>query len=131
MYDRPEKRVLPELIDIFGRGLRLLCPCCAHGRLFKTLFQLNDQCAACGERFEREPGQWFGAVYVNILLTCVLTFAGFTIMRTFTSMAMTHQLWIWIPVAVLAPVALHRHSHGLWASIVFLGEGLYIPWPNR
>jgi len=25
----------------------------------------------------------------------------------------------------------YRPSKGLWASIVFHGEGLYIPWPNR
>jgi len=25
----------------------------------------------------------------------------------------------------------YRLSKGLWTSIIFLGEGLYIPWPNR
>ena len=34
-------------------------------------------------------------------------------------------------VAALGPFVFYRLSKGLWLSIVFFGEGLYIPWPNR
>jgi len=88
-------------------------------------------CEACDERFEREPGQWFGAIYVNLLLTLALPVVGFTATQAFTSLSMTQQLWIWTPVAALWPLVFYRLSKGLWTSIVFLGEGLYIPWPNR
>ena len=123
--------MLPELLDILFRGLKLRCPCCGHGRLFKTTFRLHDHCSACGERYEREPGQWFGAVYINLGLTVLLTVAGFTVTQTFTTLSMPQQLWIWTPVAALGPLAFYRLSKGLWTSIVFHGEGLYIPWPNR
>ena len=36
-----------------------------------------------------------------------------------------------MPVAAVAPFLFHRPSHGLWVSIIFLGEGLYIAWPHR
>ncbi len=89
------------------------------------------RCPACDERFEREPGQWFGAVYINLLLTFGLTVVGFTVTQNFTSLSMPQQLWIWTPAAALAPLAFYRLSKGLWTSIIFLGEGLYIPWPHR
>ena len=123
--------MLPELIDILLRGFRLRCPCCGHGHLFKTRFRLYDSCSACGERFEREPGQWFGAVYINLGLTLVLTSGGFMVTQTFTSLSVPQQLWIWTSVAALGQLAFFRPSKGLWTSIVFHGEGLYIPWPNR
>ena len=114
--------MLPELFDILLRGFKLRCPCCGHGRLFKTMFRLHDFCSACGERYEREPGQWFGAVYINL---------GFTVTQTFTSLSMPQQLWIWMSVGSIGPLAFYRLSKGLWTSIIFHGEGLYIPWPHR
>ena len=123
--------MLPELIDILFRGFRLRCPCCGHGQLFKTAFRLHDRCSACDERFEREPGQWFGAIYINLVLTIIIAVTGFTVTQTFTSLSMPQQLWIWTPVAALGPLAFYRLSKGLWTSIVFHGEGLYIPWPNH
>jgi uncharacterized protein (DUF983 family) len=122
--------MLREFVDILFRGFRLRCPCCGHGHLFETTFRLNVRCEACGERFEREPGQWFGAVYVNLILTLVLTSAGFTATQTLTPLSIAQQLWIWTPVAALSPFAFYRLSKGLWTSIIFLGEGLYIPWPR-
>ena len=123
--------MLPELIDILLRGIRLRCPCCGYGRLFKTTFRLHECCSACDERFEREPGQWFGAIYINLVLTVIIAVAGFTVTQTFTSLSMPQQLWIWTPVAALGPLLFYRLSKGLWTSIVFHGEGLYIPWPNH
>ena len=120
-----------ELVDILVRGFKLRCPCCGHGHLFKSTFRLHIRCPACDERFEREPGQWFGAVYINLVLTLALTLIGFTMTQTLTSLSVPQQLWIWMPVSALGPLAFYRLSKGLWTSIIFLGEGLYIPWPNR
>jgi uncharacterized protein (DUF983 family) len=120
-----------ELVNSLLRGFKLRCPCCGHGHLFQTTLRLRTRCEACDERFEREPGQRFGAVYVNLLLTLVLTVVGFTVTQTFTSLSTSQQIWIWTPVAALGPPVFYRLSKGLWISIVFLGEGLYIPWLNR
>ena len=123
--------MLFEILDILGRGMKLRCPCCGHGRLFKTRFRTYDRCSACGERFEREPGQWFGAVYINLGLSGMLAVIGYLITSTFSSLTMSQQLGILIPVAALGPFLFFRLAKGLWTSIIFLGEGLYIQWPNR
>ena len=120
-----------EVVDIFVRGFMLRCPCCGHGRLFKTALHMHARCSACNEKFEREPGQWFGAIYINLGLTLALTVTGFVATQTFTSLSMPQQLTIWTPAAALGPFVFYRLSKGLWTSIIFPGEGLYIPWPNR
>ena len=122
--------MLRELIGIFIRGCKLRCPCCRHGRLFKSAMRVHARCSGCGELFEREPGLWFGAVYVNLGLTFGVTVAGYTLTQAFTSVTTSEQIAIWTSVAALGPFFFCRLSKGLWISVVFFGEGLYIPWPN-
>ena len=123
--------VLREVADILWRGLRLRCPCCGYGRLFQSAFRMHARCSACGERFEREPGQWFGAVYINLGLTLGAVVVGVTLTEAFTSLTASQQALIWTPFAAVGPFLFHRRSQGLWISIVFFGEGLYIAWPHR
>jgi uncharacterized protein (DUF983 family) len=120
-----------EILDIFGRGLKLRCPCCGHGRLFRTAFRTYGHCSACGERFEREPGQSFGAIYINVGLTALLAVSGYLVTNAFSTLTMSQQLGIRLLVAALGPVLFFRLAKGHWTSIIFLGEGLYLQWPNR
>jgi uncharacterized protein (DUF983 family) len=92
---------------------------------------MNDRCSACDEQFEREPGQRFGAIYINLGLTETLAVSGFLLTESLTRLTVGQQLAIWMPVAALLPVLFFRFAKGLWTSIVFLGEGLYLDWPNR
>ncbi len=123
--------MLREVVVVLLRGCRLRCPCCGYGRLFKSATRMHERCSACGEAFEREPGQSLGAVYINLGLTLGIVALGYLLTRTFTSLTTTQLTVIWMAVAGAGPFALHRHATALWTSIVFLGEGLYIPWPNR
>ncbi len=120
-----------EVVFILLRGCRLRCPCCGYGRLFKSATRMNERCSGCGEAFEREPGQWLGAVYINLGLTLGFVAAGYLLTRSFTPLTTTELTVIWMVAAAIGPFVLHRHAKALWTSIVFLGEGLYIPWPNR
>ena len=53
--------------------LRLRCPRCREGRLFRTTFEMNDPCPACGLMLQREPGYFLGAMYFSYFLaTAVL-----------------------------------------------------------
>ena len=56
--------MLREVVVSLLRGLRP-----RYGPLFDTAFRMHDRCSACDEKFEREPEQWLGAVYVNPGLT--------------------------------------------------------------
>ncbi len=95
------------------------------------MFKTFDRCSACDERFEREPGQSFGAIYINLGLSGALAAMGYLITCAFTSLTMPQQLSIWTSVAALGPFIFFRLAMGLWTSIIFLGEGLYLQWPNQ
>ena len=123
--------MLREVVVLLLRGCRLRCPCCGYGRLFKSATRMHEHCSACGEAFEREPGQWLGAVYINLGLTLAVVAAGYMLTNAFTSLTSSQVTVIWMVGAAIGPFALHRHAKALWTSIVFLGEGLYIPWPPR
>ena len=122
--------MLRALVYILLRGLKLRCPCCGHGRLFKSALQMYVRCSPCDEVFNRESCQYFGAIYINLGLTLGLITTGFVATEAFTILSLLQQLTIWIPIAALGPFMFYRHSKGIWTSIIFLGEGRYIQWPN-
>ncbi len=57
--------------------VRNRCPKCQEGAFFKTdnpynfkLFdKQNDNCSVCGEDFKKEPGFYYGSMYVSYALT--------------------------------------------------------------
>ncbi len=63
------------------------CPKCETGDVFKTkgnlfLFRMpvmHETCPHCGHKFEREPGYFFGAMYVSYALTVAEAVAVFVI----------------------------------------------------
>src|SRR5215469_11801826 len=61
-----------RLKDIFIRALRLRCPACGGGRLYRSLLDMHKACSECGMVFEREQGYFVGAVYVNVIVTLLL-----------------------------------------------------------
>jgi uncharacterized protein (DUF983 family) len=48
--------------------VRLRCPRCRQGRLFRSWFQMADPCTVCGLLYEREPGYFMGALYFSYFL---------------------------------------------------------------
>ena len=42
------------------RALRLRCPLCGEGKLFRGYWKSHAECSSCGVTFEREPGFFSG-----------------------------------------------------------------------
>ena len=65
--------IIPEL---FYSTLTNTCPRCHKGKVFKKsnpynlkqLSAMHEQCDSCGLVYEREPGFFFGAMYVSYAL---------------------------------------------------------------
>jgi uncharacterized protein (DUF983 family) len=51
--------------------LRLRCPRCFQGKVFKGSFAMNEPCPVCGILFQREEGYFLGAMYVSYLIASV------------------------------------------------------------
>src|SRR6516165_11002909 len=57
-------------------GLRQRCPRCCRGQMFRGLLTMNERCPRCGLRFEREPGDYLGAMYFSYALSVPLLGLG-------------------------------------------------------
>ena len=64
------------------------CPRCRRGRIFKSnnpykkfslkyIFDMQDNCPVCGQKYEMEPGFWFGTGYVSYALTVAISVTTF------------------------------------------------------
>lgn len=99
----------------FRRALRLRCPVCGVGRMFKGL-TMWQTCPACGFPFEREPGYWTNAVTLNFMTT-----GGFTVLLVaplaYSGLPLLLILALGIVLAVLLPLLCFRHIKALWLAI--------------
>lgn len=67
------------------------CPKCGQGKVFRKkgnplLFQMpkmHENCTVCGHKFEKEPGYFFGSMYVSYGLTVAEMIAVFAVAHFF------------------------------------------------
>jgi len=99
------------------------CPHCLEGKVFKekNIFfnigfpKMNEYCSHCQYKFEKEPGYFFGAMYINYGLTVAQGIATYFIAQPFFKE--TFALGI-IPIIAVVIVAMSsfniRFSRLLW-----------------
>ena len=104
---------------VLGRGLRKRCAVCGEGRLFHGWFRMCSHCPRCGSRFEREPGFFVGALFVNFAFTEVVMFGWLAGAALATLPRPDARLLIGGSVAIclLVPVLLYPFSKTLWFAI--------------
>jgi uncharacterized protein (DUF983 family) len=102
---------------IFSNGLRLCCPRCGRSKLFDGFFKMREACATCHLRFEREPGYFVGAIYINYGVTVLLALAGFQVLELTLEPTLAQQLALWIAFAAVFPLFFYRYSKSLWLSM--------------
>ena len=100
------------------------CPRCRSGSMFTSSaynlakFQkMNKNCPKCGLQFEREPGFFFGAMYISYAFSVALFVAvglGLSILGDFP--LMTYFISIVIAVIVFLPVSF-RYSRILFLHL--------------
>ncbi len=103
------------------RGAAKRCARCGGGRLFRGWFRMVPRCPSCGYRFEREPGFFAGAYFVNfpvteaaLALVAVAYLVGKAVdADTSPAVALVAAL----VVAVVVPVAFYPFSRTIWAAI--------------
>ena len=104
------------------RGLKLRCPVCGQGKLFRSYFVMNERCGSCGVAFAREHGQWVGSLDINTLVTAFILMIGVGFGPLWSLKTM---LIVWCSAAVLVPLVTFRFARGLWTAIVHLTGGVY------
>jgi uncharacterized protein (DUF983 family) len=78
---------------------------------------MHERCPACGLVFEREPGYFVGAIYLNYGATALISIGGYFALDAALSMALGLQLLVWGAFAVAFPLWFFRYSKSLWLSL--------------
>src|SRR5262245_20482927 len=110
-------RAAPDPMRL-GSILRMRCPQCHEGRVFRSLVTMHDSCPSCGCVFEREPGYFVGAMYVSYALAVplYLLLAGILrlVLRGWSDLAvLALALPLFVPFAPL----LFRYSRVIWMHV--------------
>ena len=113
------ERALARLGRAEARALRLRCPRCGRAPLFRGWFAMNTVCAVCDLRFERAPGYWIGAIYVNYGVTVGIAVTGFFLLRALAGWDTPWQLALWGPFVVVFPLWFFRYSRSLWLALEY------------
>ena len=106
--------------EVLGRGLRLRCPRCGASPLFRGPFSMYPDCLSCDLRFEREPGYFVGAIYINYAVTAVTAIVGYFALDYFIGMPLLPQLILWSAFAIFFPLVFFRYSRSLWLSVDYI-----------
>ena len=108
-----------RLTRALARAVRLTCPRCGRAPLFRGWFAMNAVCAVCDLRFERAPGYWVGAIYVNYAATSVIAIGGFLALWRFVDPPVGAQLAIWVLFVTVFPLWFFRYSRSLWLAVEY------------
>ena len=105
-----------------GRGLLKRCARCGSGGLFRRWFAMVERCPRCGLLFEREEGQWVGAMIVNFAVAMVALVSGLAagLLLTWPDVPWTTVTVVAVVMVVAVPIALYPWSKTVWVAIDLL-----------
>jgi hypothetical protein len=81
---------------------------------------MYPDCLSCDLRFEREPGYFVGAIYINYAATAVIAIVGYFALDHFIGLSPGYQLILWGSFAVGFPLLFFRYSRSLWLSLDYI-----------
>ncbi|MFN5912551.1 MAG: DUF983 domain-containing protein [Bacteroidota bacterium] len=122
---------------MFGKGSKLYsvahrkCPRCHEGTFFESYFydlphvgDVKEKCDHCGLEFEKEPGFFYGAMYVAYALA-VATFVTLWVSMSlfFPFLSTGWQIGVVLTSIVVLSPALFGLSKIIWANMFIAYEG--------
>jgi uncharacterized protein (DUF983 family) len=98
--------------------MKLRCPRCREGRLFRGLFAMPDTCPVCHLKIEREPGYFVGAMYISyaIEVPLVLILAG-GVGLAFPNLSPAWVIGSAMLLSLPLVPAVFRYSRTLWMHL--------------
>lgn len=111
--------------------LKFKCPTCHEGDFFlshpynlKKIGALHSQCSKCGLKFSKEPGFYFGAMYVSYGLGIAIFVAVFVANSILNLGLSLFNMFMTVGVILFASTPYLFHlSKIIWANIFFHYKG--------
>ncbi|TMA67547.1 MAG: DUF983 domain-containing protein [Deltaproteobacteria bacterium] len=108
---------MSRLWRVLGRAVRLRCPRCGRAALFAGWFTMHERCPVCGLVYEREPGYFVGAIYLNYAATVTVAFGTVLLLDWTVGLTLREQLALGITLVTLVPLLFFRYSRSLWLAL--------------
>jgi uncharacterized protein (DUF983 family) len=105
-------------------GVRLTCPACRNGPIFRNMTDRHETCPNCGISFEPNEGDFLGAMTVAYAVTAVLVVFGILTLELLTDLTAYQHLIIWGIFSVAFLILCYRNLKGLWIGILYAMTGL-------
>lgn len=130
---------------MFGKGnklysiLRMKCPRChetdlfthANPYRFSGFFDMPERCEKCGQKFEIEPGFYYGAMYVSYALCVAYLVAVFVAMTVlYPSFSLELYLVLGIGTMVVLTPYFFRLSRAIWINFFISYDDKAVEKPN-
>lgn len=103
------------MIKLVLRAIRLRCPICGAGQLYRKL-RMEERCSECHNIFGREPGFFLGAIYFNYGLTALITVAFYSVAVFGGFLTANHAMLAVLPFVLLFPIWFSRYARSLWLA---------------
>lgn len=97
----------------FWAIIRLRCPRCLAGNVFRSLWRMHDLCPNCQLKYLREPGFFFGAMYFSYALGILSALPTAIVMFVYGIRSEWIGAAVVVQLAVLSPL-LFRYSRVVW-----------------
>ena len=88
-------------------GLRLRCPSCGIGKLYKSFLKLDKACGNCGEDFSHADTADGPAVFVMLIAGFVIVFSALIVEVGYEPPYWVHVM-LWQPIVIGLSLALLR-----------------------
>ncbi len=99
-------------------GLRLRCPQCGKGDVFKGNLKLAPRCAVCGADFARADSGDGPAVFVILIAGFIVVFSAMLVEILWRPPYWLHAL-LWLPLILLTTLGLLRPAKGLMIALQY------------
>jgi uncharacterized protein (DUF983 family) len=112
---------------LLKRALRLRCPICGQGAMFRSHFHINKVCPVCNVTFWRDPGEVLGAMYLDWMVAMVTFLVLWGLLAWLTNLSELAQFFILSAASGAAVVICYPWSRSFWTVLVYLSGGIERP----
>ena len=107
---------MTRALNLLWRALRLRCPICGGGGIFKSWFTPKEQCPTCGFVFSRgDSGYQLGAMALALIIPSLIWLASFVaiLLTTWPNPPWTLLQWGSVAFMIVFPLAFYPVAHTL------------------
>lgn len=115
---------------MFGKGSKLYsafgfkCPKCHEGDLFKSslfsmegIYNMYEECPKCGQKYEIEPGFYWGAMYIGYALSSGYMLGGVTACIFLLNLTVNQSFALVIFLGLVIVPLIARLARSIWINI--------------